>query len=187
MRSLVIVALMFAAGSGACGSGGAAGAHATTRETGGSYANRARPATSERGARVIAAVQRAADDVCRCGDGLCADAVVQKLGRAIHGQDDVMLTTSEQSAMMHAVARIDKCRARLFGRGEQAARVAERWAEETCACADAGCAELAARRGADELRRYGDAEGNDDEVRRIVIASRQVKSCMRQFGLTGQL
>jgi hypothetical protein len=97
-----------------------------------------------------------------------------------------MLTTTEQSAMMHAVARIDKCRARLFGRGEQAARVAERWAEETCACSDAACAELASRRGADELRRYGDAEGNDDEVRRIIVASRQVKSCMREFGLTGK-
>jgi hypothetical protein len=185
MRSLAILALLLAAGSGACG-GGAAGTKATTRATGGSYANRPRETGSEQGARVVAAVRRAADDVCRCGDGLCADAVVQRLGRAIHGQDDVMLTTTEQSAMMHAVARIDRCRARLFGRGEQAARVAERWAEETCSCADAGCAELAARRGAEELRRYGDAEGNDDEVRRIVVASRQVKSCMREFGLTGQ-
>jgi len=183
MRSLAILALLLAAGSGACGGGAT---KAATPDTGGSYANRARESGSERGARVVAAVRRAADDVCRCGDGVCADAVVQQLGRAIHGQDDVMLTTTEQSAMMHAVARIDKCRARLFGRGEQAARVAERWAEETCACADAGCAELAARRGAEELRRYGDAEGNDDELRRILVASRQVKSCMREFGLTGQ-
>ena len=184
MRSLAIVALLLAAGSGGCGGGG--GANAARRETGGSYANRARASGTEQGARVVAAVRRAADDVCRCGDGMCADAVVQRLGRAIKGKDDVMLSTTEQSAMVHAVARIDKCRARLFGRGEQAARVAERWAEETCSCPDAGCAELAARRGADELKRYGDAEGNDDEVRRIVVASRQVKSCMRELGLTGQ-
>ncbi len=170
MRSLAILMVLFAAG---CGAG--RGAAATPKATG-----------SERGAAVVALVQRAALAVCRCADGMCADAAVQRLGLALRGRDDVMLTTSEHSAMVHAVARLDTCRARLVSRGEQAARVAERWALETCACPSADCMAVASRRGADELKRYADAEGNDDELRRIIDASRRVRSCLRSAGLTGQ-
>jgi hypothetical protein len=150
----------------------------------GGCSSQARPAPGNQGGRVIAAIERAARDVCRCRDGLCADAVVQQLGTQL-GTTDAMLTTGEQSAMVHAVARLDRCRARLIRRGEQAARVAERWADETCNCPDADCMTVVARRGADELRRYSDVEPSDEDVRRIVLASRRVKSCLHSAGLVG--
>jgi hypothetical protein len=161
MRSLAIVFLLVA---GACG--------------GAASATKPRPAGSERGAQVVAVVERAADRVCRCKSGACADAAVARMGAGLQAREDTMLTVGEQSAMVHAVARLDRCRGRLIRRGEQAARVAERWADETCACADDACRELASRRGADELRRYGDAQATDDEVRRIVVASRRVRRCL---------
>ena len=162
MRSLAIVFLLVA---GACG-GAATGARPRA------------PAGSERGAQVVAVVERTAETVCHCRSGACADAAVARMGAGLRVHEDTMLTVGEQTAMVHAVARLDRCRGRLIPRGEQAARVAERWADETCACADDTCRELASRRGAAELRRYGDAEATDDEVRRIVVASRRVRRCL---------
>ncbi len=84
------------------------------------------------------------------------------------------------------VARLQLRRALFVSAGEQAARVAERWAEETCTCSGAECMRVASRRGAAELSRYGDVVPTDAEVQRIVVASRRVRACLQNAARTGQ-
>jgi hypothetical protein len=130
---------------------------------------------------IVAWIADSADTICACVDEACGESHAEELRAKLRSRGDVRATSTQKAALAKGYERINGCRGRFVSEGELAARAAETWANEVCACADAQCALDAMQRGADSLKKYRNASGTRKHADRIVAATGRTRECAQRL------